>query len=42
LIDLGKWASGDYKVSAPSLDPELAEELEQAELDAARRREERH
>ena len=39
LIDLGKWASGDYKVSSPILDPEFAEELEQAELDAARRRE---
>ena len=42
LIDLGKWASGDYKISSPALDPELAEELEQAELDAARRREGRH
>ena len=39
LIDLGKWASGDYKISSPVLDPELAEELEQAELDALRRRE---
>lgn len=42
LIDLGKWASGDYKISSPALDPELAEELEQAELDAARRREGQH
>lgn len=42
VIDLGKWASGDYKVSSPVLDPDLAEELEQAELDAARRREGRH
>jgi hypothetical protein len=39
LIDLGKWASGDYKISSPALDPELADELEQAELDALRRRE---
>jgi hypothetical protein len=39
LIDLGKWASGDYKISSPTFDPELTEELEQAELDAARRRE---
>jgi hypothetical protein len=39
LIDLGKWASGDYKISSPAFDPELAEELEQAEFDAARRRE---
>src|SRR6202161_4451524 len=27
LIDLGKWASGDYKVSSPIQDPELLEEL---------------
>jgi hypothetical protein len=38
LIDLGKWASGDYKVSSPALDPELAEELEQSQRDALRRR----
>jgi hypothetical protein len=42
MIDLGKWASGDYKISSPALDPEFAEELEQAELDAARRREGHH
>lgn len=28
LIDLGKWASGDYKVSSPVMDPDLLEELE--------------
>lgn len=38
LIDLGKWASGDYRVSSPILDPELLEEVEQAELNAERRR----
>ena len=27
-IDLGKWASGDYKISSPNLDPDLVEELE--------------
>ncbi len=27
-IDLGKWASGDYKISSPILDPDLLEELE--------------
>ena len=27
LIDLGKWASGDYKVSTPIQDPDLLEEL---------------
>ncbi len=27
LIDLGKWASGDYKISSPILDPEVLENL---------------
>ncbi len=27
LIDLGKWASGDYKISSPIQDPDLLEEL---------------
>ncbi len=26
LIDLGKWASGTYKISSPVLDPDLLEE----------------
>ena len=30
-IDLGKWASGDYKISSPILDPDLLEDLEHAE-----------
>jgi hypothetical protein len=38
LIDLGKWASGDYKISSPIFDPDLLEEVEQAQLDAERRR----
>ena len=29
LIDLGKWASGAYRVSSPVLDPELLEEADQ-------------
>ena len=29
LIDLGKWASGGYRISSPVLDPELLEEVEQ-------------
>jgi len=29
LIDLGKWASGGYRVSSPVLDPELLEEIDQ-------------
>ena len=39
VLDLGKWASGGYKVSSPVLDPDLLEEVEQAQLDAERRRE---
>jgi endogenous inhibitor of DNA gyrase (YacG/DUF329 family) len=39
LLDLGKWASGDYRVSSPVLDPELLEDVEQAQFDAERRRE---
>lgn len=28
LIDLGKWASGAYRISTPILDPEVLEGLE--------------
>ena len=27
-IDLGKWASGGYKISSPILDPDVLEDLE--------------
>ncbi len=27
LLDLGKWASGDYKISTPIQDPDHLEEL---------------
>jgi len=27
-IDLGRWASGEYKISSPILDPEVLEGLE--------------
>ena len=27
VIDLGKWASGEYKISSPILDPEVLEGL---------------
>jgi uncharacterized protein len=30
-IDLGKWASDDYKISSPILDPDLLEDLEHAQ-----------
>ena len=29
ILDLGKWASGDYKISSPILDPEVLEGLDQ-------------
>jgi uncharacterized protein len=28
-IDLGKWASGVYRISSPVMDPELLEEVEE-------------
>ena len=28
LIDLGKWASGAYKISSPVIDPEVLEDLD--------------
>jgi endogenous inhibitor of DNA gyrase (YacG/DUF329 family) len=31
LLDLGKWASGDYKISSPIQDPDLLEELARSE-----------
>jgi endogenous inhibitor of DNA gyrase (YacG/DUF329 family) len=31
VIDLGKWASGEYKISSPIFDPDLLEELEQTQ-----------
>jgi len=30
ILDLGKWASGDYKISSPILDPEVLEGLDQS------------
>lgn len=27
MIDLGKWASGAYKISSPVVDPEVLEDL---------------
>ena len=34
LLDLGAWASGDYKICSPVLDPELLEELDASQLGA--------
>ena len=31
ILDIGKWASGDYKISSPILDPDLLEDLEHAQ-----------
>jgi len=28
MIDLGKWASGVYRISSPVLDPEVLEDLD--------------
>jgi endogenous inhibitor of DNA gyrase (YacG/DUF329 family) len=36
MIDLGKWASGAYKISSPILDPEVLEDL--GEIGGSRRR----
>jgi hypothetical protein len=36
-IDLGKWASGDYKITSPILDPDLLESFDQADLERASR-----
>jgi len=30
-IDLGKWASGDYKISTPIQDPDFLEELSRSQ-----------
>ena len=30
VIDLGKWASGAYRISSPILDPEVLEGLDEA------------
>jgi hypothetical protein len=36
LLDLGKWASGDYRVSSPIQDPDLLEELARSEAQGYR------
>lgn len=32
VIDLGKWASGGYRISSPIMDPELLEEIDEQAL----------
>ncbi|MBT9329638.1 DNA gyrase inhibitor YacG [Paracidobacterium acidisoli] len=39
-VDLGKWASGVYRISSPVLDPEVLEGAEAASADAVRRQRE--
>jgi endogenous inhibitor of DNA gyrase (YacG/DUF329 family) len=34
-IDLGKWASGAYKISSPILDPDVLEDLESGRTPSA-------
>jgi endogenous inhibitor of DNA gyrase (YacG/DUF329 family) len=36
IIDLGKWASGAYRISTPVMDPEELEELRDGNQRAAR------
>lgn len=36
-IDLGKWASGVYKISSPVVDPEVLENLGEAARQGGRR-----
>jgi endogenous inhibitor of DNA gyrase (YacG/DUF329 family) len=36
VIDLGKWASGGYRISSPILDPEVLEDIDEATLRRAR------
>ena len=31
ILDLGKWASGDYRITSPILDPDLLEDLERGQ-----------
>lgn len=38
LIDLGKWATGAYKISSPVLDPEVLEDLGGAGTDRRKNR----
>ena len=38
VIDLGKWASGGYRISSPIMDPELLEEVEEQTLRRERSR----
>jgi hypothetical protein len=37
LIDLGKWASGAYRISSPILDPEVLEDIDNQAVERARR-----
>jgi endogenous inhibitor of DNA gyrase (YacG/DUF329 family) len=32
VIDLGKWASGGYRISSPILDPEVLEDLDESAI----------
>lgn len=32
ILDLGKWASGEYRISSPVMDPDLLEEIESGSL----------
>jgi endogenous inhibitor of DNA gyrase (YacG/DUF329 family) len=32
VIDLGKWASGEYRISSPILDPDVLDGIDEATL----------
>lgn len=36
VIDLGKWASGAYRISSPILDPEVLEDIDEAAIQRQR------
>ena len=41
-IDLGKWASGDYRISSPILDPEVLDGLQESQRSPRREDDEDH
>jgi uncharacterized protein len=42
MIDLGKWASGAYRITSPVLDPEMLEEVEERSVSKPDDKHKRH
>jgi uncharacterized protein len=42
MIDLGKWASGAYRITSPVLDPEMLEEVEERSVSKPDEKHKRH